>query len=56
MSYKQRLREAIDAMTDAEADALLRWIEQRRAVVPESPLPDERARTSADLIRDDRDR
>jgi len=56
MSYKERLREAINAMTDSEADALLRWIEQRREVAPESAAPADRARTSAAMIREDRDR
>jgi hypothetical protein len=56
MSYKQRLLEVIDAMTDAEADALLRWIEQRREVAPESPPSGEGTRTSAAMIREDRER
>jgi hypothetical protein len=55
MSYKQRLLEVVDAMTDAEADALLRWIEDRRKVARESSLPDDGAPTSADVIRDNRD-
>jgi hypothetical protein len=50
------LCEAIDAMTDAEADALLRWIEHRREVAQESPLVDDGTRSSAEAFREERDR
>jgi hypothetical protein len=55
MSYKQRLRDLIDAMTDAEADATLRSIEQR-CDPDRKPRSGDGARTSAEMIREDRDR